>query len=228
MASATPTGMEIPGFMMRLLALCDPLAPGGGRFQAGVAVALGQALEPDAGAVGLLRMTPGGEDGGDQGGGVRSDLLGPADEAVGCPFAHPAVLLGHMLCRGGVAPLVRRADVAGDALAAMEALDGAGRQSDVELAADERVRDRVVVPVDLDVVVDGHADGLPLGEDVGADGQRAQCRPVELLERRAPRPRELAEPRRVLSRSSSSGCLRERARSIGSGSGSGCRMALAD
>ena len=119
-------------------------------------------------------MTPG-EDGGDQGGGVRSDLLGPADEAVGCPVAHPAVLLGHMLCRGGVTPLDRRADVAGDALAAMEALDGAGRQSDVELAADERVRDRVVVPVDLDVVVHGHADGLPLGEDVAARGGSPRC-----------------------------------------------------
>ena len=145
-------------------------ARGGGRFQAGVAVALGQALEPDAGAVGLLGMTAG-EDGGDQGGGVRSDLLGPADEAVGCPFAHPAVLVGHMLCCGRVAPRVRRANMAGDALAAMEALDGAGRQSDVELAADERVRDRAVVPVDLDVVVDVRPDGLPLGEDVGAGGQ---------------------------------------------------------
>ena len=96
---------------------------------------------------------PPGEDGGDDRGGVRSDLLGPADEAVGCPIAHPAVLLGHVLGRGGVAPPMGRADVAGNALPAMEALDGAGRQPDVELAADERVRDRVVVPVDLDVVV---------------------------------------------------------------------------
>ena len=136
---------------------------------------------------------PPGEDGGDQGGGVRSDLLGPVDEAVGRPIAHPAVLLGHVLGRGGVAPRMRRADVAGNALSAMEALDGAGRQPDIELAADERVRDRVVVPVDLDVVVGGHPDGLPLGEDVGAVGQRAQGRTVELLELRAPRPRELAE-----------------------------------
>ena len=35
--------------------------------------------------------------------------------------------------------------------------------------------------VDLDVVVDVHPDGLPLREDVGAVGQRAQGRPVELL-----------------------------------------------
>ncbi len=179
-------------FDAAVAAAVDSESPRGGRFQAGGAVALGQALEPEAGAVGLLGMTPG-EDGGDQGGGVRSDLPGPVDEAVGRPVAHAAVLLGPVLRRGGVAPLVRRADVAGDALPAVEALDGAGRQPDVELAADERVRDRVVVPVDHDVVVGGHPDGLPLGEDVGAVGQRAQRRPVELLELRAPRPRELAE-----------------------------------
>ena len=55
------------------------------------------------------------------------------DEAVGRPIAHPAVLLGHVArppwCG---APLVRRPSVAGDALAAVEALDGAGRQPDVD------------------------------------------------------------------------------------------------
>ena len=42
----------------------DGQRPCGGRFQAGVAVALGQTQEPQAGAVGLLRVTPGIEDGG--------------------------------------------------------------------------------------------------------------------------------------------------------------------
>ena len=36
----------------------DGQRPCGGRFQAGVAVALGQAQETEAGAVGLLRVTP--------------------------------------------------------------------------------------------------------------------------------------------------------------------------
>ena len=60
----------------------DGQRPSGGRFQAGVAVALGQTQDTEAGAVGLLWVTPRIEDGGDQGGGRRPDLLGPADEAV--------------------------------------------------------------------------------------------------------------------------------------------------
>ena len=113
----------------------------GGRLQAGVAVALGQAQDPEAGAVGLLGVKTPFEHGGDQGGSGRPDLLGPADEALGRPIAHPAVLLGHVLGRGGVTPPAREPDMAGDALAAVEALDGAGGQSDVELASDQRVRE---------------------------------------------------------------------------------------
>ena len=60
-------------FDAAVAAAVDGQRPCGGRFQAGVAVALGQALEPDAGAVGLLGMPPG-EDGGDEGDSVRSDL----------------------------------------------------------------------------------------------------------------------------------------------------------
>ena len=122
-------------------------------------------------------MAPPLEDGGDQGGVGRPDFLGPADEALGRPLTHPAVLLGHVLRHGGVTPPARGPDVTGDALAAVEALDGAGRQSDVELSSDQRVGDGVVVPVDLDVVVDVHAGGLPLGEDVGSgrSAGRSSC-----------------------------------------------------
>ena len=50
--------------------------------------------------------------------------------------------------------------MAGDAPAAVEAFDGAGGQSDVELASDQRVRDGVVVPVHLDVAVHGRTGQL--------------------------------------------------------------------
>ncbi len=70
-------------------------------------------------------------------------------------------------------PLVRGVDVAGDALAAVETLDGAGSHSDIELAPDQRVRNRVMVTGYFDVVVEVHAHGLPLGEDVGAGRQGA-------------------------------------------------------
>ena len=46
------------------------------------------------------------------------------------------------------------AHVAGDALAAVEELDGALGVSGVELASDEGVRDGVVVAFELDVIVD--------------------------------------------------------------------------
>ena len=83
--------------------------------------------------------------------------------------------------------------MAGDAPSAVQALHGGGGQAHVELAPGQSVRDGVVVPVDLDVVVDVDPDLLPLGEHVALGGQRAKRRTVELLKQRAPRSRELAE-----------------------------------
>ena len=65
-----------------------------------------------------------------------------------------------------MAALERRAQVAGDALAAVQALHGGGGQAHVELATDEGVRDGVVVVLDLDVVVDVDPRLLPLGKHV--------------------------------------------------------------
>ena len=87
--------------------------------------------------------------------------------------------------------------MAGDVLAAVETLDGAGRHSDIELTPDQRVRNRVIVTGYVDVVVELHAHRLPLGEDVGTGRQGAQRRPVELLETRASRPRTLTKRSRV-------------------------------
>ena len=53
------------------------------------------------------------------------------------------------------------------------------------------------MPVDLDVVVDVDPGLLPLGEHVALGRERAKGGTLELLEQRAPRPRELAERARV-------------------------------
>ena len=124
-------------------------------------------------------------------------LVGPSDEALWGPLAHLAVLLGHVLVGGGMAALERGARVARDAPSAVQALHGGGGQAHVELAAHQGVGDGVVVPVDLDVVVDVDPDLLPLGEHVTLGRQRAEGGAVELLEQRTPRPRELAERARV-------------------------------
>src|SRR5439155_12905150 len=75
--------------------------------------------------------------------------------------------------------------VGGDAQAAMEAFDGRGREADVEDLVDEGVRDRVVVAVDLDVIVDVDASDLPLAVDERRGRQGAQRRAVEALEQLA-------------------------------------------
>ena len=111
---------------------------------------------------------------GDERGGGGTDGLGPSREALGRPLlGEAAVFLRHVLGHGGMAPEQVGAHVAGDALSAVEELDGALGVSGVELAPDEGVRDGVVVAFELDVIVDVHADLFPLGEDVGLGWQRA-------------------------------------------------------
>jgi hypothetical protein len=49
------------------------------------------------------------------------------------------------------------------------------------------VRDGVIVPVDLDVIIDIDACVGPVGVDVAITRQRLQRQPIEPLEERAPR-----------------------------------------
>ena len=73
----------------------------------------------------------------------------------------------------------------GDALAAMEQLDGARRDPRPHLLAEQLMRHRVVVLVDLDVVVEPEPAFLPLGVHVGLGRQRLERRALDLLEQRA-------------------------------------------
>src|SRR5450756_1558130 len=75
----------------------------------------------------------------------------------------PAVGLGHVRRLGGVpahgaAPGMARHPPAPD-----EDLDRASAGTDVDLFADEAVRDAVVVAIELDVVVDAHLRLFPDG-----------------------------------------------------------------
>ena len=89
------------------------------------------------------------------------------------------------------------AQVTGDALPAVEELDGALGVSGVELVPDEGVGDGVVVALEFDVIVDVHADLFPLGEDVGLGAQRPQRRAVDGLEGAASRAGEFSERTRI-------------------------------
>ena len=52
---------------------------------------------------------------------------------------------------------------------------------------DQRVRDRVIVAVDLDVIIDVDARLAPFGVDVAVARERLQRRSIEALEEVAPR-----------------------------------------
>ena len=80
----------------------------------------------------------------------------------------------------------------GDTLALVEDLHGGRAHPGVDHLVDEAVGDAVEVAVDLDVVVDVDPDPLPLGELVGALGQRLEGGPVEALEEFGPGQAEVA------------------------------------
>ena len=80
----------------------------------------------------------------------------------------------------------------GDAFAAMKDLDRAGGDARPDFLAQQLVRHRVVVLVDLDVVVEPDPAFLPFGEDVGLGRQRLERFALQRLEQRAAAGAEMA------------------------------------
>ncbi|PYR98479.1 MAG: hypothetical protein DMG12_22795 [Acidobacteria bacterium] len=78
--------------------------------------------------------------------------------------------LGPMRIDSRMAADLGAAGMTGDALAAVEDLDGHRRAARVELAVKESIRNAVVMPFDFDVIVDVHARLFPLGKLVGFGG----------------------------------------------------------
>jgi hypothetical protein len=153
----------------------DGPRPGARRFKPRGAVALGQAQDAEAGAIVLLGMRPVGEDRLDQRGRLGADGARPVDEARRRPLEMALVGLGHV---GGVRGVLAADDtppMGGDALTTVEDLDGGRGLARVEVFVDERVGDRVVMAVELDVVVDADAGAdLPVAVDEGLGGQRPE------------------------------------------------------
>ena len=70
----------------------------------------------------------------------------------------------------------------GDALAAMEQLDGAGGGSNVDLLADQAMRNGVEEAIDFDMIIEGDAGQAPFRKLVVGVGKRRQERPLDRLE----------------------------------------------
>ena len=176
-------------------------------FQPVAAVALGEAQDAEARAIALLGVRAIGEDRLHQGGGLGADRAGPVDQARGRPLEMFTMRLRHVCGIGRMPPAAIVADVGGHALAAMEDLDGGRGAARVDEFVQERMRDGVVVPVDVDVVVDvdprldrpvaddeglgreGMERGLiKLGEELASTGS------IDAHDLRVERLQELADP----------------------------------
>ena len=123
-----------------------------------------------------------GEDRGHEGRGLRADGRRPLDEARRGPLEMVLMGLGHVGGIGGVAAPRVITRVGRDALAAMQGFDRRGADADLDDLVDQLVRDRVVVVVHLDVVIDVHAGPAPLAVDEGLGGQRPEDGLVQALE----------------------------------------------
>ena len=81
----------------------------------------------------------------------------------------------------------------GDPLALGENLHGPRGEPDLDLLLREAVGHAVIMPVDIDVIIDADAANAPFGEHIRLDRQRFEWGPVEFFEQLAPRHAEPAD-----------------------------------
>jgi len=171
------------GVDMPVGARADGDGPGTGGLEAGVAVAFGKTQDAEARAVALLGVRPVREDGLDEGRGLRADGAGPGDEARGRPLEVALMRFGHVGGVGGVPAAEMAAGMGGHPLPAMEELDRRHGQAGIDEFVAEGVGDGVVVPVELDMVVDIHASVvLPFADDERLGRQGPKGGAIQALE----------------------------------------------
>src|ERR1700722_4311967 len=141
-----------------------------------------RAQDAEAGPEALFGMRPTCEHGDDQPFGARSDFAGPSAESIWRPFGVAPMRAGHVVWVCPVLSAQVTALVGADALAAVEYLDGAGRNPHVDLSAQERVRDRIEEVMDLDVVVEIDPCATPFRELPIVGGQSGAGRTFNLFE----------------------------------------------
>ena len=103
----------------------------------------------------------------DELGGARADRDRVSTDALDRPLGISPVCARHVLGDRRVAAAETAAQVHRDALAPAEQLDRALGDAGIELLADQPMRHRVVMPVDVDVVVEPYPPHPPLGILIG-------------------------------------------------------------
>src|ERR1700722_20868824 len=120
---------------------------------AGVEPAI-RAQHPQTSSEPLFRMLSAGQNSADQGFGIGPDLTGPAAEPIWRPLGVKPVSARHVVGVRAMLATHVAALVDAYALAAMEDLDDALGDANLDLGANEGVRNRVEEVTDLDVIVE--------------------------------------------------------------------------
>ena len=134
-----------------------------GGFQPITAVGLPQPEDTHNAAVGLLDMPSLLHDLLDHGLSRWPKFLGPAHKPLRRELCLP-MALRHVLRQGGVSPTGEDPQVGCDTDVPVEDLNGRKRPAYIELLADQRMGNRVVVKIDLDVIVRMNPYRFPLRE----------------------------------------------------------------
>lgn len=92
------------------------------------------------------------------------------------------VRLGHVSDLGGEMPFAIDPPVASDTSSMVQDLDCTDGKPHFNFFVDVGMWDAVVVPVNLDVIIQIDPRFLPLGELVALGGEWSQCRPIQFLE----------------------------------------------
>ena len=160
----------------------DLQGPLAGGLQARLAMAFCQAENADAGSEALFRVGPVGQDEFDEDLGIGSVGGGIAANAFEAPAGVPAVGGRHVLVHGRVAPVGGATHVGRHPPFFMKDLDGAIRDAGPELLPGQGMGHGIVMPGDLNMVIEAGPALLPLGVFASLGGQRLQGRAFQLLE----------------------------------------------
>src|SRR3984957_2235313 len=151
-----------------------------------------RAQNAQAGAKPLFGVRPAGEHGADQAFGVGSDLAGPAAEPIRRPLGVIPVGTRHVVGLRAVLAAHVAALVDRYSLAAMEHLDCARGDANLDLGANQSVRNRVEEIMDLDVIIEVDSRAPPLRELPILGWQAVERGAFDLLEQLAPAQSEMA------------------------------------
>ena len=160
--------------------------PATGRFQALRPVCLSEFDDADTCPEALLGMRFMTHDNVDERLGGGTDFAGLAHDPLRCPVGVTAMCTWHVLAHRRVPFIGGPTHMGGDTLAVIKDLNRAGCKARPQLSADQCVRHRVVVLLDLDVIVETGLALLPLGMLVRLLRQGFEGRTIELLEEFTP------------------------------------------